>query len=475
MDNAELDNALDKFKREQEFTNLSEIELRDNFTEMALSERFVKQHGQDLKFDHEQRAWFFWTGKCWERDRTGAVARLCKETVLSLYEEASNEFNDDQRRQQIVKFAQSFEKSQRQKDILSSASIDKSIVILREIFDSDLFLFNLSNGTLDLKSGFREHRREDLISKISPVEFDPNAEAPRWEKFLIEIFGNDMELINFIQRAVGYSMSGDTSEQCLFILYGEGANGKTTFLNTLQNIFGDYALTTEIKTLLTKKFDGISNDIARLVGARFVIGAEAEAGRSFSESLLKQLTGGDKISARFLRQEAFEFTPQLKLWLATNKLPKIRGRDVAIWRRVKLIPFEITFTENEQDKELGNKLLTEKAGIINWAFQGFQEWQNMGLETPEIVDKATLQYKIDTDPIGGFVEEHCIEDSEAFVSATLIYEEYKKWADKSGERQLSQTAFGKLLTARGFEKQRFTSGSERGKIRWQGIGILNDY
>jgi putative DNA primase/helicase len=264
-----------------------------------------------------------------------------------------------------------------------------------DTLDSDPYLFNVENGTLDLRTGLqRPHNPADRITKLAPVVYDPTATAATWDQFLARIFTGDRELIRFIQRAVGYSLTGLTTEQVMFLLWGTGQNGKSTFITTLQALFGDYARQTAFDTFLaaSKSTPGAARpDIVRLRGARLISALEAPAGARLAETVVKSLTGGDIISARDLYSSGSEFRMEGKLWLAANNKPEIRGTDLAIWRRIRLVPFTVTIPEEEKDPQLADKLRAELPGILNWAVEGLAVWQREGLGVPVAVERATAE------------------------------------------------------------------------------------
>jgi putative DNA primase/helicase len=322
------------------------------------------------------------------------------------------------------------------------------------------------------------------------VAYDPQAACPTWERFLWRIIGgtnleDDTEdrgagesdnrqaaddrakrLIGFLQRAIGYSLTGETREQCLFVLHGSGANGKSTFLEVLQTLLGDYAQSTPSASLLAKdRHDGIPNDIARLRGARLVTAVEIGQGRRLNEELMKRLTGQDTITARFLHAEFFDFRAEFKLFIACNHLPTITGTDHAIWRRIRLIPFTVTIPETEQDKDLPAKLQAELPGILAWAVRGCLAWQREGLGTPEEVKQATAGYRASMDQIGRFIEECCLVSQQVRIKASELYEAYKKWCDANGEQAATLSAFGHYLEEQGFAKHKI------GTIWRLGIGL----
>ncbi|MDA2933439.1 phage/plasmid primase, P4 family [Acidobacteria bacterium AH-259-D05] len=439
-------------------------------TDMGNSRRLVDLHGHDLKFI-SQAGWYHWTGKRWEKDETGEVIRRMKNTVRSIYTEAANTSSDDFRKK-LSKHATSSESDHKIRAAISLAQSELEVVATFNQFDANPFLLNVNNGTLDLTNGeLQEHSREDLISRISPVDYEGDVAAPIFARFLHRIMDGNTDLMGFIQRACGYVCSGDTREQCLFILHGLGANGKTTLIQVISAALGDYAIQTPSDTLLIRRNEGIPNDIARLKGARLVTASEAEEGKRLAESLVKQMTGGDKVTARFLHREFFEFEPTFKVFLATNHKPIIWGTDTAIWRRIRLVPFDVTIAPKEQDKELLKKLLDELPGILHWAVSGCLEWQQAGLRPPKEVRRATGAYMQEMDVLGTFVSECCSTGSALHESASNLYEAYKEWAEENGEYTFSQKRLGKYLSEKGFESTRITSGPDRGKKEWLGIEV----
>ena len=425
-----------------------------NRTDLGNARRMVRLHGADLRYCGAWKRWLIWGGTRWSVDDTGAVERRAKDTVSQMYLDASS-MGDGQERTALVKWALHSESRTRLVAMIDLAKSEPGVAISPDQLDHDPMLLNVKNGTLDLRTGsLRQHRREDLITKLAPVTYDVHATPVTWDRFLEQIMSGNDGLIRFLQKAVGYALTGDTSEQVMFILYGEGANGKSTFLNTLFGIFGDYALQTPIQTLVAKRGFSIPNDLARLEGARLVAAAEAEDGQLLAESLVKQLTGQDRIPARYLYGEWFEFTPAFKIFLATNDKPEIRGTNHAIWRRIRLIPFEVTIPESRQDKHLAGKLQDELPGVLNWAIDGCLAWQKEGLGVPPEVKAATEGYRNEMDQVGRFLGECCVQQPAVDVRASELYQAYQAWCEASGEEPLSGTAFGRELGRRGFKKKR---------------------
>jgi putative DNA primase/helicase len=305
-------------------------------------------------------------------------------------------------------------------------------------------------------------RASDIITKKLGASVVPDASCPIWRNFISRIFNNDQATMDFVRRAVGYSLTGSVAEQCMFILIGTGANGKSTFLRTLHHLFGDYAGSVPIQTLMTQKNGSQqTNDLAYLLGKRFVTASEGERDQRLAEAKIKMMTGGDRISCRFMYADFFEFDPQFKLWLATNNLPAITGADDAIWRRIRVIQFPITIPPEEQDKSLPDQLLAELPGILNWALEGLEEWQGQGLAPPAGIIRSTTRYREDNDTVGQWIEAACTLEPGARTSMKDLHADYKTWCENSGLDPLTNACFGKELSRRGFEKIRGRKGNAR--------------
>lgn len=440
-----------------------EVESRP-LTDIGNAERFVAQHGERIRHCHHWAAWLIFDGTRWERDEALQVEQLARLTVRGIYQEALRAPDIDMRKALVAHAV----KSERRACLDSAIKLSRSDVpIAPGELDADPFLVNVTNGTLDLRTQeLRAHRREDFITKLAPVAFDAKAKCPRWDEFLKRIFDGNPGLIGFMQRATGYSLSGLTSEQVLFLLHGLGANGKTTFLETLRRLGGEYARQADFATFLETDHDGPRNDVAVLKSARVVIATEADSRRALSESVVKQITGGDTIAARFLYGEFFEFKPELKLWLAANHRPRIKGTDNAIWRRVRLVPFAVTIPEDERNPRLTDELATELPGILAWAVRGFADWQEKGLAAPEEVTGATANYRAEEDQVGRFIEDRCLLNAQASATSSALFGAYRKWCEAVGEKEISQKAFGQRLEEKGFRPER----NERARL-WKGIHL----
>ena len=439
-----------------------------NLTDLGNTRRLIHRHGRNLRYCWLWRKWLVWDGKRWVKDDTGEVYRLAKETVSSIYQEAAAAPNDETRKK-LGKHATRSEAGARIKEMVDLARSD--VPVMPDELDASPDLLNTESGTIDLRTGeLREHRREDLITKIAPTKYRPDAAAPTWEAFLERVLPGE-DLRAFVQRAVGYSTTGDTSEQCMFINHGGGANGKSTFQEAIAAALGDYAMRTPTEMLLARRFDGVPNDVARLKGARFVSASETEEGRRLAESRIKDLTGQDTITARFMKAEWFDFAPTHKLWLSTNHKPEIRGTDAAIWRRIRLVPWTVSIPPADQDKKLPEKLRSELPGILTWVVRGCLQWRREGLQAPDEVRKATGAYRVEMDVLAGFLADCCEFGTDHWEYAKDLYESYKRWCDENGERPEPQRKFGGRLGERGFQRDR---GGSRGAGIWRGVRLTEE-
>ena len=446
-----------------------ELDTDYHLSDLGNAQRLRDLHRTDIRYCHPWGRWLFYDGRQWQIDENGMIVRLAKETVREIYAEAAAAEEDQ--RKALAKWALQSENERRIKAMIELAKSEPGIPVMPDELDADTWLFNTESGTIDLRTGeLRKHRREDLITKCPPVTYDPTATCPTFNAFLTTIFEGNRDLMQFVQRAVGYSLTGNTREQVIFIAHGTGRNGKSTFTTTLLSLLGEYGQQTPTETLMVKRGDSIPNDLARLKGTRLVAAMESDEGRRLSEALIKQLSGGDRIPARFMRSEWFEFQPTFKIWLATNHKPVIRGTDLAIWRRIRLVPFTVTISEQEEDKQLGEKLQAEFPGILRWAVEGCLAWQQHGLGMPEAVKNATAGYREEMDVLGAWVAECCVIEPNAKAGAKELYASYTAWCEAGGERALSQRAFGLQLGERGFERYRGTGK----KHMWRGIGLKSD-
>jgi putative DNA primase/helicase len=440
-------------------------------TDLGNSERFVDAHRDRVLWCPARKSFLCWDGKRYAWDERGEAVKLAHATARSIFHEAADTEDEDEQKA-IAKWALASQNESRINAMLSQAR--PYLAVGMEELDRDPWLINCQNGTLDLRTGkLKDHDPADRITKIVPVDYDPDAPAPRFKRFLKEALVDDA-VIKFVKRYSGYTLTGITRERLLAILYGFGKNGKTTLVELLHEVLGDYARNTDVETLLIKKYQGVGNDVAALKGARFVSAAEVEKGRRLAESKVKQLTGRDTVTARFLFGENFDFKPEFKLWLSTNNKPVIQGTDDAIWDRIRLIPFTQRFDGHKADPKLPDKLRHEIAGVFAWMVEGCLEWQEHGLQEPKTVTEATKQYREEMDTLASFLDEVCVMGPHHRVLAEKLYQRYAMWCDNSGERKDPKKAFVARLEERGFERRRETAGVNKGRYIWLGIGFRSD-
>ena len=437
--------------------------LRDmRMTDIGNARRFVREHRDDLRYV-PGLGWHAWDGKRWRYDDDGEVLRRAGRTVGTLLAEAIEEPDTELR-----EHAKASASRRRLEAMVALAAVERPVIARVDELNADPWLFTCANGTLDLGTGtLREHRRGDLITKLAPVAYDREATCPTWDGFLATIFAGDEELIAFLQRAAGYSLTGLSREHVLLFCHGPGANGKTTFLRTLQRVAGEWAIQAEPDLLLAKRSETHPTGLADLFGVRLSVCVEVDEGRRFAESLVKLLTGGDKLRARRMRQDFFEFEPHHTIWLGANHKPTVRGTDNAIWRRIKLVPFTVTIPPNEQDSELLDKLAAELPGILAWAVRGAIKYAENGLTAPAVVEAATTAYRNEQDVLGAFFEDRCLLDPGAEVKASDLYSAYTAWCEAAHEHVLRRRDFGLRLGELGFEPHKGAKGSRW----WRGIGL----
>ena len=438
-------------------------------TDAMNANRFAERHADSLRYCSKQKIWYAWTGTRWRGNEQGEAIRRAGETARSIYGEAQRE-EDDVKRQQLAKWAIQSESRQRLEAMVALArfTLDIEVHSYSETFDRDPWLLNCENGIVDLRTGvLGPHRRNALITRIAPIKYDPNAGCLRWNTFLDDVTCGNSDLALYLQRVAGYVLTGDTREHAFFLLHGEGSNGKTTFVNVIANLLGDYAHAIPFQEFIEKTHEGGSNEIAQLEGTRFVYSMEAPVGRAFNEALLKQLSGGDKIRARALYQESVEWDTQAKLFFSTNHRPEIRETADAIWNRVQLLPFRAVFLGQTCDKELSTKLHAELAGILSWAVRGCLSWQCEGLNPPAEVIAANRDYRAENDTFSDFLRERGVIDSRAHCLSRDLYGAYLKWAHQNGLRHvMTKRAVGNELGRRGYIRSAYN-----GRDAWRGIGL----
>lgn len=444
-----------------------------SFDDTGNAQRFVDLFGDKVRYCYTDKRWLWYDGRKWCTDMTGTVKRLADKAVACMAAEAKVYAQLDA--DEGTDMAKAFEKhmkscrSNKSKNAMLS-EVMHHVPVLPAQMDRFKTVLNTPGGVIDLRSGgISPHDPMTYLTKMTAVEYSENADCPRWLAFLDDIFRKDKDLIRYVQKAVGYSLTGSTTEQCAFFLYGTGRNGKSTFIDIIRDIFGDYAANIQPETIMVRsnQSTAINSDIARLKGARLVTSVEPNEGVRINEGLLKQLTGDDTVTARKLYGDEFEFKPEFKLWMATNHKPVIRGTDTGIWRRIHMIPFTVQIPEEKIDRRLKYKLSAELTGIFRWAVEGCLLWQKEGLKMPRAVLEEVREYRREMDVISAFVEDKCTVGKGLSVKSSQLFAAYLNWAEQNNEYRMSSTKFGMELAKR-FEKVR-----TRGGIYFNGLSLDN--
>lgn len=452
-----------------------------HLTDVGNGQRFVAQHGRDLRYCAELKTWFIWDGQRWVPDRTKRVQELAKATARNILVEASL-VEDLEERGRIARHGLASEQATRIRAMVECAQSDPAIAVVPDMLDRDPWLLNVENGTIDLRTGaLHEHRREDLLTRLCPVHYDPTARSPEWEGFLHTVTGGDPEVKRFLQQFAGYCLAGSTREEKLFFIYGPTRSGKSTFVRALQSVLGpDYAHTCDFGTLLKRKASGgPRDDVAAMRGKRLAVSMEVDNGAELAEAMVKQLTGGDTVRARLLYANSSEFTPECKLVIVANDRPRVRHDDDAIWERIVEVPFPHTVPKADRDLKLKETLSTDpqcKAAVLAWAVEGCLDWQQNMLVIPAAVKAATEAYRQSQDPLGGFIEQRCILAPDAWVSSSHLVAACHDWFHEEGIRPGPSTkAMAERLRAMGCESHRGRQGpGQPQERRWLGIALRDD-
>lgn len=468
--NLTIKKALDGYTR-RDFLPELYMDKYYPYDDTGNADRFTDIFKDRVLYSYTNKGWYIYDGKRWLFDTLGRINDYFEQSIEVMKKQGmttnipmlENETSEEyQKRLKAIRNAYekhlTYSRSNRGTVAGVKQSMHKNSVDISE-FDGNDMLINLENSVYDMVSGINiPHDATLKFTKKANVSYDESKKCPRWEQFLREIFNDDKDLIKWIQKALGYSLTGKTSEQVMFILNGNGRNGKSVFLDVVSHIFGDYRTNIQPDSLMVKNSQGANSDIARLKGARFVTTVESNDGMRFNEGLVKQLTGGDTVTARFLHANEFEFTPKFKVWMATNHRPIIRGTDKGIWRRIRLIPFEREFTEEEVDLDLTSKLLAESDGILQWMLKGLEMWQKERLGMCEKILMANKEYRQEMDVVSTFIEE-CVNNSLGKeVKASELYQHYKNYCLQNGFFVLTSTKFGRELDNKGYIKTHKRTG-----------------
>lgn len=433
------------------------------YSDTGNAKRLIHRYGNDLLYSFLERKWLIWDEKRYRRDDTGAIYKFAKDTVLRIADEGKISDNPDK----VFKFAASSQNSNRINGMINLAR--NEVAILPDDLDADTNLLNLQNCTLNLKTlEPQAHSREDKITRVCGCNYIPDAKCPIFEKFVSSILGGNERLIRFLQRLLGYCLLGDPAERVLPLLYGPGGNGKSTLNGCISDLFGDYAVNTPSESFLTSKNDRVRNDLARMKGARFVSANETTKGRRLDESIIKLLTGyQDKITARYLHKEYFEYRPQFVLFWSFNSKPIIKDNTQSLWDRVLLFPFIIIIPLEERDHRLPEKLKAELSGILNWMIQGLQEYRKIGLAIPDEIKAATEEYRKEEDYLEDFLQSRVIQGPEYNEYFIELFVECCKFCDETGRDPPTKKNFGTDL------KARFTPDKDKLGRYYKGLKLKN--
>jgi putative DNA primase/helicase len=440
-------------------------------TDAGNAEMFAYVYKDSLRYDHSRKRWLVWREHWWVEDATDQVYLMAISTARLRLHEALR-MPDGNEKEAALRWARASESRSKLLAMLSLSQSQPALSDTGDKWDSDPDLIGVSNGVVDLRTGsLRAGKPADQITMHLNVPFDPRALCPRWLRFLLEAFSNDHDLVDFVHRAMGYSLTGETSEQCVFLCYGTGANGKSTFLEIARYLIGPYSCNLPMISFDLKARAAIPNDIAALVGKRYVTSVETNESAELNEARLKGLTGGDEVTARFFYHEFFGFKPQAKFWLAFNHKPQIADDSHGLWRRLRLIPFLRQFSPEQADKDLLATLKLETPGILAWMVQGCLKWRNEGLEPPASVARATEEYKEESDLLADFLEERYIKSPGAWESAGQVFSNYQKHTIENSDTPMSRPAFTRRMEAKGFKHTR--RGHDRTRA-WEGLKLRID-
>lgn len=460
--------SIDPESGEPLHTESTDYLLNARRSDTGNAECLAQLYGDDLRYCHTRKKWLMWDNSHWAIDEGGASHRNMIAVVRARYR-ACEQIDDLDQRKKAAAWCVGCESTAKLEAALRTAAKLVAFSTTIERWDGDQMVAAAVGATLDLRAGIhRSVRREDYLTMQLGATYDPEASCPRWIQFLDEVFEGNADVIGYIQRAIGYCLTGDTREQKLFLCHGKGANGKSVFLEILTALFGDYAANASFETFDANRRNESSNDLAALRGKRLVTVIETEEGRRLAESRVKSVTGQDRITCRFLYGEYFTYQPTYKIWMAMNHLPQIRGTDKGIWRRVELIPFLADF-EGREDKTLASTLRSELDGILQWAIEGLRQWWQRGLDTPDMVKQATRKYREDSDLVGRWIADRCVVVSNVFLSSAAGWKNYESWCKEMGEEPKSQNMWSRRMTEKGFQSNPNTS-----KRGWFGVGLRTD-
>jgi putative DNA primase/helicase len=443
-----------------------------HLTDTGNAEMIAQDYGEKVRFDHKRKRWLIWNSHRWEPDTDGTINRIAIESAKKRYLNAAN-IPDSKDREKASHWAIQSESKIR---IDAATGLSKNLYPITDAglnWDTHQMLLSCPNGIVDLRTGeLRDGKPEDRITMTTIVEYDPDAQCPRWEQFIDEVFEGNKDLTRYIHKALGYSITANVNEQVAFFCYGSGSNGKSVLFKTIREILGDYAYDAPASLLQRNAMATNTNDVAATEFKRFLVSSETLSTSKLNEQRLKGWTGGDNVTARYLYKELTTFTPTVKPWLFINHKPQVEDDSFGFWRRVRLIPFNRIFKGVDADKNLLIKLKFEYKGILNWLVKGCLLWQREGLDAvPDCVSQASKDYQIENDVLAEFIFDKCHEDIEAKVQASLFYKEYTQWAANQGYSPKD------TLTHKNFSRKmsdKYRKGQMHGKFYYYGIMIQSD-
>ncbi len=451
-----------------EYPVLPDKELVHKWDEIGNAHRFARDFGHLCRYDKDRGHWLVYDGKRWAIDKSDSLVQChAVASVKKMYRDL--EAMDEPDLKKLFKKFITVSSSYRSvTNLLRLARTVPGMSVGADVWDRDLYMLNVDNGTLNLKTGeLHAHSSADLLTKLCPVPYEKEGASPAWEGFLRRIIPS-LEIRQYLARVCGYTATGVTSEHCMHVLHGNGSNGKSTMVSMLGYVLGDYFSSTDASTFLAQRSDAPRNDLAALVGARMVSASETEVGRNLSEATVKVCTGGDSVTCRFLHKEFFSYVPQYKVFLMSNSKPLIKGADEGIWRRMRLVPFEVSIPESEQDQKLKDRLKAEAAGILSWIVTGCLEWQKAGLQPPEEIRAATRAYREEMDPITDWLEESClvdVADENMQTLTTILFDSYKAYVFLKNEEPVDKDSFYGFLHAHGIKSKNKKVGQKVLKVR----------
>lgn len=443
---------------------------REEFTDDGNALRFIKRKGDILRFNAQRNSWLVWDGKRWQVDDHGVkVLGIAREFVRSLGDEAKS-VDDERMAAKIFDHARRSQYRRAVDGMIYFARSDERIQVRVDDLDSHPYLLNVQNGTIDLRTGeLHKHDRSQLLTKIAPLRYDPEARAPRWKQFLLEIMDGKPDMVSYLQRAFGYAATGEIREQAIFFPWGIPGTGKSTTFDHVRAVFGEFAIEGSHDLLLTDRRDSHSTSFTDLNGVRFVKLTEVDKGRRLAEALVKKLTGDKRFRARRMRENDVEFTNTAKFFVLCNDKPRVSGSDEAVWDRIQLIPFDVRFRGTaKEDKQLDEKLLAEKEGIFAWIVRGARRWYEDGLKPPSTVRAAVREWQREEDAVHRFIDEQCTTGHCCKAMTDELYKEYAFWLDKADGLPLSRMAFGRELDRLGYPVKRTKHGAQRQGVRMKG-------